>query len=71
MTAHPRLARWLTDDQRALAKLVDEAPATILADIEVSTARQHLMESLEAAERAAQAARHGTNNLPEMARHKP
>jgi hypothetical protein len=73
MTAHARLARWLTGDMRALAKLVDEAPATTLADDEVCSAREHLMESLEAAGRAARAVRTGIDaaGAAELARPEP
>lgn len=60
MTADARLARWLTSDMRALAQLVDEAPAATLADNEVADARRHLVESLEAADRAA-STRHNTD----------
>jgi hypothetical protein len=49
-TADAHLARWFTSDMRVLAQLIDEAPATTLAD-----ARRHLIESLEAADRAASA----------------
>jgi hypothetical protein len=54
----------------ALAKLVDEAPAAALADDEVTSARDHLMESLEAAKRAANAASTGTD-VAELARQEP
>lgn len=47
-----RVTRWLANDMRALAELVDAADVAALADDEVSSARQHLLESLEAADRA-------------------
>jgi hypothetical protein len=54
MTDHAgaRVTRWLANDMRALAKLVDAADVTALADDEVSSARRHLLESLEAVDRA-------------------
>lgn len=71
MTEPARLARWLTGDMRALAKLVDAAPDAALADAEVSSAREHLMKSLEAAARAANAVRARTDEVAEMARQDP
>jgi hypothetical protein len=71
MTADARLARWLTSDMRALARLVDEATVTALADDEVADARRHLVESLEAADRAA-ATRHNIDSTSaESARPQP
>lgn len=71
VTGHARLARWLTADMRALAKLVDAAPEVALADTEVSSAREHLMESLEAAQRAARAVSVGTDEVAEPAGREP
>jgi hypothetical protein len=48
-----RVTRWLANDMRALATLVDAVDAAALADEDVTSARRHLMESLEAADRAA------------------
>jgi formiminotetrahydrofolate cyclodeaminase len=48
-----RVTRWLVNDMRALARLVDAADVAALTDEEVSSARRHLQESLEAADRAA------------------
>jgi hypothetical protein len=71
MTEPARLARWLTGDMRALAKLVDEAPATAFTDDEVSSAREHLMESLDAAGRAARTEQTSTDDPAAPARCEP
>jgi hypothetical protein len=59
MTEQTITAASLADDLRSMADKVDQAGTEAIADTETLAAVQHLMESLEAAERAAASLRDG------------